>query len=84
MVTLENIAENVVFRWQPLGLHLGLSYLDMERIRNAHPHDVKARVMGIFHEWQRVKGPLATKKALKKVLISLNYGGIGKKYFPND
>ena len=82
--TKQHIADNMALRWQELAVQLEIPFLDTEKIKNQHPHDLRSRVIAILDEWQAKKKHLATRKSLKQAIINLRYRGLANRLFPDD
>jgi hypothetical protein len=81
--TFVKIAERLPRDWVRLGVKLGVPYTTIERLRVRHTADYLPAVMEMFGIWQRSKGREATKRALKRALVDMNFGRLAVECF-ND
>lgn len=81
---LETIAERMPRDWFTLGVKLGVPSTQLERLRSKHSFNHVPAALEMLSLWQQIKGRLATRRALKDVLVRMEYGRLAKELFPNE
>lgn len=79
----EKIAERMPRDWFTLGVKLGVESTQLQKLRAKHSFNHVPAVLEMFSLWQQTKGRSATRKALKNVLIRMEYGRLAIELFPN-
>ena len=81
---LDTIAERMSREWFTLGIKLGLGYTQLRNLQTKHSgKDQVQACLEMFSLWQQTKGRSATRKALKDVLVKMEYGRLAKELFPD-
>lgn len=77
------IAERLPQDWIRLGIKLGIDYTKLEQLRHKYPSNYLSASLEMFGLWQRSKGKSATRRALKKALVDMNFGRLAVECFPD-
>lgn len=81
---LETIAERMPRDWFTLGVKLGVPSSQLEKLRSKHSSNHVPAALDMFSLWQQAKGRSATRRALKDILVKMEYGRLAKELFPKD
>ena len=81
--SFEKIAERMPRDWFTLGVKLGVESTQLQRLRMKHSFNHVPATLEMFSLWQQTKGRLATRKALKDVLVKMEYGRLAYELFPD-
>ena len=81
--SFEKIAERMPRDWFTLGVKLGVESTQLQKLRIKHSPDHVPAALEMFSLWQQAKGRLATRKALKDVLVKMKYGRLAYELFPD-
>ena len=81
--SFEKIAERMPRDWFTLGVKLGVESTQLQKLRTKHSFDHVPAALEMFGLWQQTKGRLATRKALKDVLVKMEYGRLAYELFPD-
>lgn len=79
----EKIAERMPRDWFTLGVKLGVESTRLQKFRTKHSFNHIPAALEMFGLWQQTKGRLATRKALKDVLVKMEYGRLAYELFPD-
>ena len=78
------VAAGLPREWIRLGVKLGVEYTTLVNLGDKYLGDYIQAVLEMFAIWQRVKGPAATKQALKRALMELGYSRLAKQCYPHE
>ena len=81
--SFEKIAERMPRDWFTLGVKLGVESTQLQKLRTKHSFNHVPAALEMFSLWQQTKGRLATRKALKDVLVKMEYGRLAFELFPD-
>ena len=81
--TLDILAQRLSRDWFTCGIKLGVDSTLLLNLQSKYPNDAKSACLETFNIWQQSKGRSATRKALKDVLVRMEYGRLAGELFPN-
>ena len=81
--SFEKIAGRMPRDWFTLGVKLGVESTQLQKLRTKHSFNHVPAALEMFSLWQQTKGRLATRKALKDVLVKMEYGRLAYELFPD-
>ena len=84
-IVIKKIALRVKGKWFDLGIKLKIEGSELEAIQDSLGHitNYEEATMKMIRLWKRTWKELATKKALKWALVSIEFGRIAEKLFPD-
>ena len=78
------IAKRMSREWFSLGVKLQVDYTQLRNLQTKHSGKNQEKACeDMLSLWQQTKGKSATRKALKDVLVKMEYGRLAKELFPD-